>query len=451
MVRRFSVVLVVSAMCGVVPATVFGQGAGPEEGSSRATGGLRVRSVGLSASRFSQHVPPGIITFPDVFLGSSDALSGSADVNLARFGRRSFISIDYAANYGATFSEGNPKTWSHSVSGVFSTPVAKRWRLSAGGGAAIMSFDVALFYPSTVRKIVLAETTVRELAASLASTATPANPDLAIAGGLQSDLTTERFIFGRRMVNQGGQVDLVYSPSQKLAVDMAVNAQKIRNAAPETFGFEFPQVTSGGAALNVNYSMSNRTLLGFGAGYLRSDSPSFAFASGSGSISVSRVQRRWFYSLTTGVVQSRQGTDRHQTLTFGSAIGIKTRSHSLVANYNRGIGDRYIGVLGTAWWVDTVDAAWHWKPLRANWWFDTVFVDRHAITSRVATTNSWSQQAIFGRELGRHFSIISNISVGRVGAQRYLYAGRPYQLAQKAYQVSVMWFPQAQRTPRGGQ
>ncbi len=451
MVRRFSAVLVVSAVCGAMPVAARAQDPGPREEASRPAGGLSVRSIGVSASRFSQQVPAGIVTFPDVFLGSSNALSGSADVNWLKMGRRSFAAVDYTANYGATYSEGNPKTWSHALSGVFSTPVARRWRLSAGGGASVMSFEVALFYPSTIRKIALADASVRDLAGSLATPGTPANPNLAIAGGLQSDLTTERFIFGRRMANEGGQVDVVYSPSPRLAVDMGASAQKIRNAGPQDFGFELPQMTSAGAALSVTYSRSNRTLLGFGAGYLRSDSPTFSFAGGSGSISLSRIQRRWFYSLSTGYVENYQGSDRHQTITFGSAIGLKVRSHSFVAAYNRGIGDRYIGIAGIAWWVDTIDAAWHWKPLRAKWWFDAVFVDRHAITSRVATTNSWSQRGTFGREMGRHFSIISDISLGRVGAQRYIQAGHPYQLEQTAYQVSVMWFPQVARIPRGGQ
>ena len=210
-----------------------------------------------------------------------------------------------------------------------------------------------------------------------------------------------------------------------------------------------PEAISESAAASATYTVSNRTLIGFGTEYIRSDSPQFKVSGNSGSASLTRIQRRWFYSVSAGFAENRSGNERHQTITFGSGIGIKTRSHVVVGTYDRGIGDRYIGALGTPWFVDTINAAWHWRPFRANWWVDSVFVDRRAITTGLATTNTWEQRETLTRSIGRHFMIAGDWTVGRVGARRYVQAGRRYQLAQNAYRVSLTWLPQVPRVNRG--
>jgi hypothetical protein len=360
------------------------------------------------------------------------------------------MSLSSSSLYGARLQSTSAKNWNQGVAAVLSAPLARRWRVAVNGDAGVVNFDESLFAASTLGNIAATDASFADLSSAMLD-GKGTDPVLANAGGFQQDSTAGRFLVGRRIGSVGGGGALSYSRSARLIFSVTAGASQIRqlNDGTQPPDFVYARVASGGLGTQVSYSLSPRTQIGFNANVSRAFSETLHNTGAAGSFSFSRIGRRWWFAdASVGAGTNLTGGQSHQTITYSGSLGIRTRNHTFLGAYARGIGDPFLLALGTPWYSDATTLAWHWKKPLATWWFSSMFSDLHAITTGLPTTNSWTMLEIFGQQLGPHYSVSGEYSFGRLGARRYIQDGKRYQLQQRGMRVSFTWYPSAKRIPR---
>ena len=271
------------------------------------------------------------------------------------------------------------------------------------------------------------------------------NPDSATAGGFQPDPTTVQFLFGRRVASVGGSGDIVYAPSPRLQMGFNGGAAKLKhlNDGTDVIGLDYLQANSAASGGYLTYSPSRWTVIGVEGKGAYTNSTFAKTTGGSGSVSFQKMARKyWFASGSFGGGWTN-GTTTYKTIVYSGGAGFTSSAHTLFGYYNRDISELYVPALGPdSAFFSTLSFSWFWSERRSRWWSHlTYFHYRDQPPAGIPAPTSWRTLETVGRQLGRHFFVTGEYSIGKTGARRYIHAGKHFQLEENAARVSFSWSP----------
>lgn len=419
-----------------------------KEDDVRRDDGFTVNTVSVSGTYFSQSVPADVSVFEDVFLGAGESVSGAANIRWRRTRQRSLVVFDSISAYGSRVQQTKRSNWSSDASNswnelasLLATRGVGHWRFSVSGDGAVMNFDEAMFSTSASSQIIGAASDFRAVAGTLLNPATPT------AAGLQTDATTVRFLFGRRVASVGGSAEIAYARSPRLLMGLNVGASQIKhlNDGSNVIGLDYLQANNAASGGYVTYSPSKTTTIGVEAKGLYSES-TFATTTGtSGSVSFQKMARKyWFASGSVGAGWTKGPSD-YRSVIYTAGGGFTSRAHTFFGYYNRDISELYVPALGPdSAFFSTMSGSWFWSRPRARWWSHISYSHyRDQPPAGVPAPTSWRLLETVGWQTGRHFFVTAEYSIGKTGARRYIRDGKRFQLEENAARLSLSWSPRA--------
>jgi hypothetical protein len=411
--------------------------------------GFKIQSVSVSETYFAQAVPDGIATYGDVFLGSAISITEAASITWKRTRAKSFSSFRVLPVYSSRMGDSQGRSWNGTANFTFSRTLASKWTVSLSGNAQVMNFDESLFGMSTLRQVASTTTSYDDLSGAILK-GQSFDPQLNATAynSLQPNQNLEAFLFGQRTINSGGQTSLTYAQSARLSVNVSAGGMIVKNLQSNLSQLDplaqtYPQVTSTNAAANLNYSLSPRTQIGASVNVMQSKSSLLTSNVKMVNASLNRtMSRRWFMQASLGIGSNVSSTTYHRDGLYTVGLGFKTYSHTLLVALNRTLNDPYAAALASLEHSRNITATWHYLNPGSAWWLDSEFSQLIAIYKGVPGTNTWSFSEKVGRRLGRNYAVILEATKGRVGAKRYIFEGRQYQLQQTGIRTTFSWSPQ---------
>jgi hypothetical protein len=309
-----------------------------------------------------------------------------------------------------------------------------------------MNFDEAMFATSAASQVIGGASDFHSVAGALL------NPGTATSAGFQPDPTAVRFLFGRRVASAGGSGEIVYAPSPRLRIGFNGGASEIRhlNDGTDVVGLDYLKATSVAGGGYLTYAPSRLTQIGFEAKAANSDTTLSKATGGAGSFTFQRMARKhWFASASVGGGWTN-GSSKYQTIVYSGGTGFSSAAHTIFGYYNHDISQVYVPALGPdSAFFSTFNGSWFWGGPRSRWWSHVLFSHyRDQPPAGVPAPTSWRALETVGRQLGRHFFVTAEYSIGKTGARRYIHEGKHYQLEENGARVSVSWSPRALGRPR---
>jgi hypothetical protein len=185
--------------------------------------------------------------------------------------------------------------------------------------------------------------------------------------------------------------------------------------------------------------------MGFEAKGVRSDSTFAKTTGASGSFSFQKMARKhWFGSGSIGGGWTN-GASNYRTIVYSAGAGFSSNAHTLFGYYNRDISELYVPALGPdSAFFSTLDFSWFWNRPRGRWWSHLTFSHyKDQPPAGIPAPTSWRALETFGRQIGRHFILTTEYSIGKTGARRYIREGKHFQLEENAARVTFSWSPRA--------
>ena len=269
-----------------------------------------------------------------------------------------------------------------------------------------------------------------------------------LTGAPEVQSPAANLFYAQRMFTATGGASVVYSPSTRLSVTLDGGAdyrapRPVEQEDQPTQNVSLvPTTRSVNGSVGVSYSLSPRTKIGTVAEsrYVSSQIVESFYTSAIGSVSRT-MRRRWFFELRGGVGfinPTRQGLFEASTTpqpVGGGTLGFRTFSHTLMASFDRTVGDIY-GYSAEA--TSSVDGSWTWQRPGRNWWIESSLIWQQLPNSTLDGT-SWRATAGLGRTLGPRIALLTQFS--------YLYySGRldnaPFDSSQFGVRLSLIWSPQ---------
>ena len=119
----------------------------------------------------------------------------------------------------------------------------------------------------------------------------------------------------------------------------------------------------------------------------------------------------------------------------GASVGYKVQSHTIMAAYNRSVGDSY-GVGASA--TSDATAAWHYRHPGSQWSISSGFDYQQLIGSAFRNSTSWRANASISRSLNSHLFVSAQYGYYRLPTD-LLVAGQ--NLSQSGAVLMLSWSP----------
>ena len=409
--------------------------------------GVRIQSVSVSETYFTQAVPDGIVTYGDVFLGKALSLTESASINWKRTRSKSFWNFRFLPVFGNRFGDRSSNSWNGSFNLSYNRRLASKWIVDFTAGGQIMNFDESIFGPSVMHEVASSGASYDDLSSALLK-GTSSDPQLTsiASGALRPNQKLETFLFGQRTANGGGQVALTYARSARVSLSFNAGGTMVRhlNADSDPVGFYYPEAKSINAAVALNYSMSPRMGMSFSGNYTDAQSPIISSTVRSFHAGFNRtMSRRWFMQASIGIGSRISSNANHLDGMYSVGLGFKTFSHTALVALDRMMDDPYAFAIAELQHTRQITGSWHYSHPGNPWWVDGEFSHLIAIYRGVPGTLTWSVTGKVGRRLGRSYAVMVEATGGHVGAKRYIFEGRQYQLHQTGIRTTFAWSPQS--------
>src|SRR5690349_5845 len=202
--------------------------------------GVRIKSVSVSETYFTQAVPDGIVTYGDVFLGKALSVTEAAAISWKRTRSKSFWNFTALPIFGNRFGDRSSNSWNASANLSYTRRLTSKWTADLTAGGQIMNFDESIFGPSVMQKLASSGANYDDLSSALLK-GTSSDPELTsmASGGLRPNQKLETFLFGQRTLNGSGQVSLTYARSARVSVSFNAGETLVRhvNTQSDPVGF----------------------------------------------------------------------------------------------------------------------------------------------------------------------------------------------------------------------
>jgi hypothetical protein len=406
---------------------------------SSTRGGLHLYRVNLYAGYFSGGSPFGLDALPPTGINrnSNDPMAmtgGALSLGWSRSNDRSNVSVIYSPSYIAYPKHSELDAASHSFALNWNRRVGQKWSFNTSITGLVSNLQQSYFAPNALGLAASLPATFEGLAgAMLAGKFTDVQLASALTGAPLRGLPEQTYLFGRRTLSASVLTSASYTPSGRTSFHLsalATRTQRLNSDQQNTSAqVLIPQTTAGGVTFGWGYEWTSRTHIGIDAGTNRIFSRLQDGYSSTANFSIGRTMSpHWF-------VQGRAGAGRLTYLrrtisapsnvqyTAGGSIGYKMLAHTLIASYDRSIGDSYgLGAGSTS----SSNAGWAWKRPGSMWSASANFGYQQLNgPALLATAESWRASGGIARALNSHlfmsvqyayFTFPSNLAAMAMGA-----------------------------------
>lgn len=420
-------------------------------GSER--GGLKVYSVSLFGGYFSGGLPGGL-GFQSSALSNSQDPSGitgaSATIGWSRRKGDSNLSAVYSGSYITQVPDPKLHSFNHSfnlgLSG--SRRLSARWRGSFGITANLVSQDTFLYAPTQLSTLASVPATFDELSAAVLTGKYGTNSALAtvLTGATSLDTALRPFFYGYRTLSTSATGGLSYSYSPRLTISVTASGTRSQhlssdNNADATYEYLVPHTTSGGASVSISYSLSPKTQVSIGGSATRTFSSyqDAYYANGSAGISHT-IAHSWFVQASAGAgsiytLRTTYLLPPGAQYTVSGGVGYRSRSHSILGNVSRSIGDQYGYGAGSTL---TAGGAWTWSRPGLHWSTFASMSMQRLTGYNSLSFDGWRGSVGISRVFGPHFAMNAQYS--------YITYVNPVRtnpdLTQNGVFLALIWSPQ---------
>ncbi len=435
-------VLLISGMGGSLWAQSLVSPAPPGESVQQ---GLQIYSTTLGATYMDPIQPVGIKSIQGI--NSDISVDASVTLGWSKRTARSNWSVIYAPSYAARVHYSDLSTLNQSLVLSGNRRLSTKWALNFSGSAMVSSFDQSLFSPTRFGTIPLVPVNFDDLAAAaLSGKLTNDQVASLLTGAPLVASPASQLLFGNRMFSSSLQTGLSYSPSARWSAHVSLGGSRaqtlLTKLRPETIQPTLTKSTSTNVGLDAGYSLNPRTQIGASVNAGRTFSFIQSAYVNSWNLFVGHRIKRLFFQASGGSgvvtpVGPHIGSKR-ATYLYSLSSGYRTRSHMLMASYNRSIMDPY-GIPST--FIDR-NVSWMWNRPGATWWVQSNFSQDRLISFPFRHVDSWMWGAGFGRRLTSELAFTTQYSVGRLGSKSQVYQGVPFQLSEGGVRAALVWTPQ---------
>ena len=401
----------------VVTATAQSGAAGFFNPLSTSRDGIHLYGVSVYTGYFSGGIPfevSSINTLPNS--GATAVSGGSANFGWSRTRDGSSLTITETLAFMAYPERTLQPTTAFSLGWSRTVKLGQKWSInvSAAGHVtdleqsyfAANSFGLAASLPTTFDAlsgaILTGKSTDVQLASALTGASAPLSPEQA-------------YLYGRRVASASLTAGVSYAFSGRSSFHASVSATRMQSlnfggTTQTTIQPLIPQTTGGSVSLGWGYSLTPRTQIGLEAVTSRAFSHLQDAYSTAGGFSIGRtMSEHWFVQgrIGTGVVTYLRQTTAatsgiNPQYTAGGSIGYKLRSHTLLASFDRSIGDSYgLGSASTS----GATAGWVWKAPGSSWSLSANYGYQQLNASAVRSNESWRATGGIARALDAHMFI----------------------------------------------
>jgi hypothetical protein len=383
-------------------------------------------------------------------LRADEIFGGGVSVGWSHPGQRSNLSFTYTANYIGRVRYSDWSGLNQSLSLSASRHLSPNWTLGLSGASSISTYDQLLFSPTLFGSLAAAPATFDELSSAVLG-GKFTNDQLAslLTGAPTIESPASTLLFGNRMFSSYGTGSLSYAYSRRLTIGVSLGVSQTQHLndkqnpnAPQ-YVYLSPRAVMGSANVNVSYSMSPRTQMGFSLSTSRGFSQIQQAYTSSASAYIGRtIGRSWFAQVHGGAgfvtnIRSQYPVHYGTSPVAGASLGYKLRSQTFMAAYDRMISQAYgVGAADTT----TINAAWQWRRPGRRWGLSSSYMREQFRNGIFNNIDGWRATGGVSRFLGWHAVLEAAYSYGSYKSETPL---RPYQSAQNAVRLSVMWVPQS--------
>jgi hypothetical protein len=393
-------------------------------------------------------------------LKGDELLGAGASAGWSRRGKKTSISIMYSLNYMGQIRYSSLSALSHFVTLNASRQLGTKWRMSLSGSSALSTYDQLLFTPTVFGSLVAVPATFDDLAgAVLAGKFT--NDQLAslLTGAPLIESPARTLLFGDRVFVSSASTSLSYAPSQRLSISVSARGnltQHVNDGRQQNvpqYLYLLSRAEEAEASVALSYALTPRTQFGLGAHSYRGFS---SFEQGYSTVANAFLGRtmsqHWMVQLHAGggFTTRLRGPYSKQpgpSPVVGGSLGYKTRDNTFLGAYDRTLSQSYgVGASDTT----TISAAWQWWRLGHSWGLSTNYMRDQFHSGPFGSLNGWRAAIALTRRLGNHMVLETGYTYASYATNAVLppYAANPgvspYNSAQQAVRLSVMWTPQNQ-------
>jgi hypothetical protein len=405
----------------LLPAGAFGQG-DTHTVAGAVLRGFRVQGVSISSGYFTSGSVAGIVApMQNPLLGPTAVASGAVTIVRQASGEKGSFAFNYTPSYVTTlYSENGTSghgSLNHTLGINWRRRLANKLAIVASANGLLSSFEQMYFAPGLLASVASVPTRFEDLAgAMLAGRHTDAQLAALLTRSPLQASPEQAFPYGSRILSASASVGLVWNRSSRTSLGVtasgnrsqSVRAAGVTGAAVAHSGPMLPQMTTASASISWSYSLSPRTQFGVQATSTRTLSSLQKGYASSGTASLGHtMSRRWFLQGRGGVgslnySQQQYSTPKSVQYLFGASLGFKTASHTVVAAYDRSLGDAYGLGSGT---TGSASGGWSWARPGSAWTASAGSGYQQLHNAAFRGTISWRGHAGLTRLLGKSMQV----------------------------------------------
>jgi hypothetical protein len=346
--------------------------------------------------------------------GTFSIAGASANFGLSRTGERASFSIRYAPSYVAYPDRTDLNAMGHSFSLNWNRKLGRRWSLDASAMGLVAKQEQSYFSSNAFGIAASLPATFEDLAGAITSgKLTDTQLAALLTGSSVRALPEQTYLYGQRIGSGSVYSGISYAPSERSSFHVSASVNRVQGLPAEKTGSEaapalIRTTTTGSATFGWRYSLSPRTSIGIEVGTSRTISRQQDAYASSTSFSLSRtVTQHWFIQARAGggmlsYARNELAASQRPQYTAGASTGYKFRSNTLLASYERTIGDAYgLGAAHTS----VATAGWARKTPGSAWSLHAEYGYQQTAGSPLLNTESWRAMGGLARSLTNHLFI----------------------------------------------
>jgi len=376
--------------------------------------GVHLYEVSVHGGYFTGGTPIGVPTVgagTQSMTGPFTIANASAAFGWSRSGERSSFSVNYSPSYVVYPDQTELNAMGHSFSMNWNRKFGQKWSVGASATGLIANQEQSYFSSNAFGTAASLPTTFEDLAgAVLLGKFTDAQLAAALTGTSARLLPEQTYLYGHRIGSGSLQAGLTYAASERMSFHFSVSMNRAQglnsgNSGDTVSKLLIPKTTTSNMSFGWGYSVSPRTNIGIEIGTVRTFSRLQDGYASNASVSVGhRMSQHWLLQARAGgglITYTRQSftAPKKPQYTVGGSIGYKLRSHTLLAAYDRDIGDAYGLGAGT---TSSATAGWAWKAPGSSWSLRADYGYQRTDGSSLLNTESWRATGGVGRSLTNH-------------------------------------------------
>ncbi len=381
-------------------------------------------------------------------LGPDQLYGGEVTAGWERHRGRTNISLHYSGGYSGMIRYSDANGWTHALALDIGRQLTARWTATVSGWANDGTLAQYLFRPEQLTQVTQQPMDFSDFAAAL-SVGQFSNAQIAsmLTGAPILESPAQSLVLGDRILSYSGQAGVSFAYSSRLNFHLssmsAAGESRLGSAATggAPANYVMPRSIGATGGAGFSYMLTPRTTIGLDADEYLTRNRYQDARSTTGTFSVGRkMSERWLLRVYGGGSLMRSsltgsGSQSLRQVVGGGTLGVKVRSQSLAASYDRSSSDSFGFAAGL---IITETGSWHWQRPGSRWSAFAGFGQEQMRNTGFASISGWRATGGAGIRLSDQSALQVEYAHLQSGGT---YAGFFNQLQVDSIRLSLSWMP----------